>query len=109
MLVLLAVIDDTTGTATEAEMAAISAFNRRLMDEGRRVLACGLAAPADAFVVDGRGDGAIVTPGPLHDTREYVSGMWVIEADDRGHAQALALEASHACNRRVEVRALLGR
>lgn len=108
MQVLIAVIDDATGTATDAEMEAIGVFNRRLADEGRRVLACGLAAPSEAVIVDGRGDASIITSGPLHDTREYMSGMWVITADDLEHAQALAVEASRACNRRVEVRELLG-
>ena len=109
MQVLIAVIDDATGTATDAEMTAISAFNRRLADEGRRILACGLAAPADAVVIDGRGDAQSITPGPLHETREYMSGLWVIEADSLAHAHELAIEASHACNRRVEVRELLGK
>ena len=113
MQVLIAVIDDATGSATDAEMAAIGAFNRRLVDEGRRILACGLAAPADAVVIDARGDeqreAPSITSGPLHDTRDYMSGLWIIEADDLEHARALAIEASHACNRRVEVRELLGR
>lgn len=112
MRVVIAVIDDATGTATEAEMETIGAFNRRLMDEGRRILACGLAAPADAIVIDARGHDGMTAPtvthGPLHDTREYMSGLWIVEADSRDHARELAIEASHACNRRVEVRELLG-
>ena len=107
MRFLISVIDTETGTATAAEMAAITSFNDRLRDRGQLVLACGLTSPAEAVVIDGRGNQALVGEGPLCDTAEYVSGFWVVEAADADDARALAAGASAACNRRVELRAML--
>ena len=108
MRVLLSVVDDRTGSATPQEMDAIDAFNDRLVADGHWVLACGLAAPDTAVLVDGRGADPLVTDGPLIQADDYVSGFWIIEAADLDDARALAVEASRACNRVVEVRALLG-
>ena len=107
MRALLSVVDDRTGSATAQEMAAIDAFNERLVADGHWVLACGLAAPDTAVLVDGRGADPVVTDGPLIRSDDYVSGFWIIEAADLEAARALAVEASGACNRVVEVRALL--
>ena len=107
MRFLISVIDTSTGTGTAEEMAAIGSFNERLRDSGQWVLACGLADPAEALVIDGRGARPLIESGPLHDTAEYVSGFWVVEASDADAARGLAAEASAACNRRVELRAML--
>ena len=48
MQYLVSVIDDTAGLATPEEMAAIDAFNDRLMAEGHWVFVGGLAAPSSA-------------------------------------------------------------
>ena len=42
MQYLVSVIDDSTGSATPAEMAAIDVFNERLQAEGHWVFAGGL-------------------------------------------------------------------
>jgi hypothetical protein len=55
MQYLVSVIDDTAGLATTDEMAAIDAFNDRLMAQGHWVFAAGLAAPSTATVIDNRG------------------------------------------------------
>jgi hypothetical protein len=107
MRVLISVIDTATGTATAAEMAAITAFNERLRGNGQWVIACGLTPPAEAVVLDGRDGRAYVVEGPLHETAEYVSGFWVVEAADDDDARSIAAEASAACNRRVELRTIL--
>lgn len=99
-------IDDQADSGTPEEIAAIDEFNAGLEAEGRLVLACGITAPSEARVVDGRGDEPVVTRGPLHSAREFVSGFWVLRADDAAHGERLALEASRACGRRIEVRAL---
>ena len=46
MRYLASVIDDTSGSATTDEMAAIDAFNDRLDAEGHWVFAGGLGGPA---------------------------------------------------------------
>jgi len=114
MQFLVSVIDDgqaqrtgRTDSASAAEMAAIDVFNARLQADGHWVFAAGLAAPASATVVDNRGDETVITNGPFADTREYVAGLWIIEASDLDAVLALAADGSKACNRKLEVRALL--
>jgi len=103
------VIDDKTGSATPAEMAAIDAFNERLGAEGHWVFAGGLASPGSATVIDNRGGRAVLTDGPFLESKEYVSGFWIVEAPGLDAALELATRASKHCNRKVEVRPLLGK
>ncbi len=107
MQYLVSVITDTGGLATPDEDAAIDVFNDRLMAEDRWVFAGGLAAPGSATVIDNRGEEAIFTDGPFLESKEYLAGFWVIEADDLDVALKLASEGSKACNRKVEVRPFL--
>ncbi|MFN4001214.1 YciI family protein [Microcella sp.] len=108
MRFVISVIDDETGSGSGDEMAAIDAFNARLQGAGQLIMAEGLASPRASTVVDNRGGAGLVTPGPLHDTEQYVSGFWIVEAPDRDAALALAAEGSHACNRVVELRPFFG-
>lgn len=106
MRYVLAVIDTETGMAGD-RMEAIDAFNDKLEAAGQRILAVGLSAPSASKVIDGRNGASVITPGPLHDTKEYVSGLWVISAASDEEAEALALEGSAACGLRIEVRRIL--
>ncbi|NBR65479.1 MAG: hypothetical protein EBT65_06040 [Actinobacteria bacterium] len=45
---------------------------------------------------------------PVNDTTEYMAGFWLISADSLEQAQELARLGSKACNRKVEVRPLIG-
>ncbi len=105
---LLSVIDDKTGSSTPNEDAAIDAFNEGLVAAGHWVFAGGLGSPTTATVIDNRGAEAMFTDGPFVETKEWLAGFWVIEADDLDVALKLAAEGSKACNRRVEVRPFLG-
>jgi hypothetical protein len=107
MQYLVSVIDDTAGLATPEEMAAIDAFNDRLIAAGHWVFAGGLAAPSSATVIDNRGGEAIVTDGPFLESKEHLAGFWIIEAADLDVALKLATEGSKHCNRKVEVRPFL--
>lgn len=107
MQYLVSVIDDTPDSGTSDEMSAIDAFNERLQADGHWVFAAGIGAPSTATVIDGRGAEAIVTDGPFVETKEWLSGFWIIEASDLDVALALAATGSKACNRRVEVRPFL--
>jgi hypothetical protein len=107
MQYLLSVIDNTPNSATADERADIDAFNDGLKADGQWVFAGGLGAPATATVVDGRGAEAMFTDGPFVETKEWLSGFWVIEAADLDAALRLAAAGSKACNRRVEVRPFL--
>lgn len=108
MRFLIAVIDDTTRSADSDEMAAIDAFNDGLRANGHWIMACGIDAPHTATVIDNRRDAGLSTDGPLLDTSEYMSGFWLIEAESRDTALHLAAAGSKACNRKVEIRPLLG-
>lgn len=108
MQFLISVLDDTTGSATSDEMTAIDAFNERLVADGHWVFAGGLAAPGEATVVDNRHDAGLFTNGPFVETKEYIAGFWIVDAPDLETARELAAEGSKHCNRRVELRPLLG-
>ena len=88
-------------------MAAIDAFNLKIESAGQRVMAAGVAAPDHAVTVDNRDGGGHVHHGPAIDSELFMSGFWVIEAEDDATAHNLALEASKACNRLIEVRPFL--
>jgi hypothetical protein len=107
MQFLVSVLDDKTNSATEEEMTAITAFNERIIADGNWVFAGGLAAPSAATVVDNRGGEAIFTDGPYLESKEYIAGLWIMEADDLDAARKLVSDASKACNRRLEVRPFL--
>ncbi len=104
---LMSVLDDTTNSGTAEEMAAIDVFNKKLQAGGHWVFAGGLAAPATATVVDGRGAQPLLVDGPYVETKEYLAGFWIIEAPDLDAALRLAAEGSKACNRRLELRPFL--
>jgi hypothetical protein len=105
---LISVLTETGENATEQEMAAIDVFNDQLIADGHWVYANGLSLPADATVVDGRHGEAVFTDGPFAETKEFVVGFWIVEAADLEVARRLAAEGSKSCNRRVELRAVLG-
>ena len=107
MQYLVSVIDDTAGSATPDEDAAIDVFNERLQAEGHWVFAGGLGAAGTATVIDNRGGAAMVTDGPFLESKEHLAGFWIIEAADLDVALKLAADGSKACNRKVEVRPFL--
>jgi len=107
MKYFVSVIDDETGSGTEEEMAAIDAFNDRLMAEGHWVFAAGLGGPTTATVIDNRNGDAVFTDGPFVESKEYLAGFWIVEAPDLDAALKLAADGSRSCNRRVEVRPFL--
>ena len=114
MQYLVSVIDDgqaqatgRTNSASAAEAAAIDEFNDRLQADGHWVFAAGLAAPSSATVIDYRGDAPLLTDGPFVETKEYVAGLWIMDAPDLDAVLALVADGSKACNRKLEVRALL--
>ena len=101
-------IDDVTASGTPEEMAAIDIFNEKLQQNGHWITAGGLAAPESATVIDNRNGANLETGKPLFATKENFSGFWLISADDQDEARKLAFEGSQACNRKVELRPLLG-
>ncbi|MEY2814682.1 MAG: hypothetical protein RJA96_409 [Actinomycetota bacterium] len=107
MRFLLSVIDSASRTGTSAEIVAIDIFNEKLQNNGHWIFACGIDSPSTAKLVDNRAGAGITLDGSYVDNDEFQSGFWIINAADHDEAMALALEGSKACNRKVEVRALL--
>ena len=105
---LMSVLDETAGLATAEEAAAIDAFNEQLQADGHWVFAGGLASPGSATVVDGRNGEPVFTDGPYLESKEYIAGFWIIEAPHLDAALRLAALGSRSCNRRVELRPILG-
>lgn len=108
MRFLLSVIDSASRTGSSDEMAAIDIFNDKLQNNGHWIFACGIDGPLTATLIDNRNDAGSVKEGPYIVNDEYQSGFWIINAADYDEAIALAREGSKACNRKVEVRQLLG-
>ena len=107
MQYMLSVIHDQASLATPEEHAAIDVFNERLQADGHWVFAGGLGTPSTATVIDNRGAEALFSDGPFVESKEYLAGVWVIEAADLDVALKLAAEGSKHCNRKVEVRPFL--
>jgi len=108
MRFLLSVIDSASRTGTTDEMAAIDIFNDKLQNNGHWIFACGIDGPTTATLIDNRDGAGAIKQGPYIVNDEYQSGFWIINAADHEEAVSLAIEGSKACNRKVEVRALLG-
>ena len=108
MKFIINVIDDQSNSGRPAEMAEINKFNDQLRVNGQFIFAGGLAAPESADVIDNRNDANLSTGKPLFANKENFSGLWLIQAESIDVARKLAFAGSKACNRKVELRPLLG-
>jgi hypothetical protein len=104
---LMSVLADSTELASDEEMAAIDVFNAQMQADGHWVFAAGLAGPGNSTVVDSRAGDAVFTDGPFLESKEFIIGLWIIEAPHLDVALRLASGGSRACNRRVELRPIL--
>ena len=109
MRYIFAVIANRIGEiqADHDEMTAIDAFNEKIEAAGQRIMAAGVAAPDQAIVFDFRGNRESIVREPIVDSDLFMAGFWIIEAENDTVAHTLAAEASHACNRPIEVRPFL--
>ena len=85
-------------------MADVGALNAELQQAGAWVFAGGLYPASTATVVQGEGDGVLVTDGPFVEGKEHVGGLWVIEASDLDSALEWGSKATRACALPIEVR-----
>ena len=108
MRFLISVIDSQSETGTSQEMAAIDSFNEKLQLNGHWVIAVGIASPNEAFTIDNRKNLGELTLGSELYGAEFQSGFWIVEVADEQTAKELAMAGSNACNRKVELRPLLG-
>lgn len=108
MRFLISVIDDKSPSGTADEMATIDQFNSKLQDAGYWVIAVGIASPMEAVSIDNRAGAELIESGSTLYGTEYMSGFWIIDVPSKEIATQLAIEGSRACNRKVELRPLLG-
>lgn len=108
MRFLISVIDTESGMASPSEMAAIDQFNEKLQANGYWVIAVGIASTSEATIIDNRSGAGILESGSSLYGSEYMSGFWIIDVTSSDLALELAQEGSKACNRKVELRPLLG-
>ena len=90
------------------EIDAIDAFNNEMVAAGEWVLAVGIASPENSIQIDNRDGQVNYIKESLTDSSEYISGFWIIDVSNQEIALELAAQGSKACNRRVELRPLLG-
>ena len=89
----------------EATHRDIGALNDEMVAAGVRVFVGGLHAPSSATSLRAQPDGEVlVTDGPYLEAKEYVGGLWVLEAPDLDEALAWGRKAAVACRVPVEVR-----
>ena len=90
------------------EIDAIDAFNNEMVAAGERVLAVGIASPENSIQIDNRDGEVKYIQESFTNSNEYISGFWIIDVSNQEIALELAARGSKACNRRVELRPLLG-
>ena len=69
---------------------AMGKFNQELIDAGVLVDAAGLQASSKGARVFFSGDSRSVTDGPFVETKELISGYWIIQAKSKEEAVAWA-------------------
>lgn len=107
---LLAVVYDPelapeVDLSPEEAFAAVDAFNKGLQETGRFVTAGGLMPPAEAISVTAQGR---LGDGPVRPGGAQLGGFWIVEANNRSEAEALAVHAASACGRDIELREIAG-
>ena len=109
MRFLISVIDDKVRSPhSPEEIQAIDDFNDKLVAGGNRIFAGGIDSPYLATVFDNRDGSEKISEGPFIESPEFFSGFWIVEAENLEQARTFAAEGSKACNRKVELRPLLG-
>ena len=75
------------GTPSEAQIAAMSAFNEELVKAGVLLVAEGLhpSAKGARLRYDDEG-GTSVTDGPFTEAKELVGGFWILQVSSRAEA-----------------------
>ena len=104
MKFIIFVIDGPGNPASANEIQRIDAFNEKLRQNKNWITAAGIRGPESSVLIDNREGAGNSQPASLFNLSEYYSGFWIIEGDSEQVAKELALEASWACNRKVELR-----
>ena len=93
-----------SGDDVQRMFTQVDAFNRKVTDAGIWVFGGGLEPIETTTTVDATGPEPVITDGPYAEAKEWIGGFWILEAPDLDAALKLAIEASAACEGRVQVR-----
>jgi hypothetical protein len=106
MLSVVGNVDDATPSDAEMQemFATVGRFNEKLQEAGMWVFAGGLGPITTATTVNATGQSPTVTDGPFSESKEFLGGFWILEADDLDDALEWAKQGSAACGAPVEVR-----
>jgi len=104
---IIFVIDGPNNPASPNEINDIDNFNDELRAKGHWITAAGIVGPSKATLIDNRNGRAEVVYGSLFEADSHYSGFWIIQSESEESARKLALSASLACNRKVELRPYL--
>jgi hypothetical protein len=80
----------------EAHCAFMHAFNKELKDSGVLVASEGLAFPDQAKIIRAGSDGAPITDGIFPESKEFLAGFWIVDAESPDEAYRIAARASAA-------------
>ncbi|GAA1726315.1 YciI family protein [Aeromicrobium alkaliterrae] len=92
----------------QAMMAATGVFTEKLKETGKWVFVGGLEPLDTATKVDGRDGQVTIVDGAFTESKEYLGGFWVVDADDLDEALELGAQASKACGDPIVVRPFHG-
>jgi hypothetical protein len=95
------------GPGWDELMAGYVAFSEELSRTGRPFAGDPLASPDTATTVRVRDGRRMLTDGPFAETKEWLSGYFVVECDGLDEAVELAAKIPSAAFGSVEVRPLL--
>jgi hypothetical protein len=98
----------------KAHIAFMHSFNKQLTADGEFVAAEGLTPPSEARLVRATKSGTPATDGVFPESKEFLAGFWIIEADSTERACEIAAKASAApgpggapLNMAIEVRPIM--
>lgn len=105
---IIFVIDDQINSGTQTEMQSIDLFNAELRANNQWIFAGGISDARSSELIDNRAGANESRATSLIKSLENYSGFWLIRAANSEVARELAFAGSLACNRKVELRPLLG-
>ena len=97
-----------TEAQSEAIYAEYTAYTDDLRKRGAMVEGAPLAAPSSATTVRVRNGNRMVTDGPFAETKEWLGGYYVIEAQSLDHALEAAAMCPGAKYGSIEIRPVAG-
>jgi hypothetical protein len=80
----------------EAHLKSLKAIEQELTESGEFVATQGLAEPAEAKIVRGQKNDLPVTDGIFPESKEFLLGYWIVDAETPERAYAIAGRISTA-------------